>query len=58
MAKPENLPADTEARGLTYIGHAIPWYVRLLWLGFWILAVFYVLRWVIPAFRTEILNPP
>jgi len=58
MQKPENLPADVEAKNHRYVGHAIPWYVRLIWVGFWVLAVFYVLRWLVPAFRTEIVTPP
>ena len=41
-----------------YVGHAIPWYVRALWLGFWILCIWYVLTWLIPALKLEMVAPP
>lgn len=60
MAGPENITAsaEAEARNHAYRGNAIPWYVRLIWIGYWILAIAYVLQWLIPALKTEIANPP
>lgn len=37
----------------TYQGAYIPIYVRLLWVGFHILAIYYVLRFMFPAMREE-----
>ena len=37
-----------------YVGNAIPWYVRLMWLGFWVLAVYYTIRYLFPAIQTEL----
>ena len=42
----------------TYSSHVIPWYVRLMWLCFWIFAIAYAISFFIPAFQTEIVNPP
>jgi hypothetical protein len=58
MAEPENTPPEQENKNLRYVGHTIPWFVRLLWLGFWILAVAYLLVYFVPAIRQEILTPP
>lgn len=41
-----------------YTGNAIPWYVRLLWLIFWCCAIAYVVTWLLPSLRTELLTPP
>jgi len=40
-----------------YVGNRIPWYVRLLWLMFWIGAVYYVIVYVFPALQIELLRP-
>jgi hypothetical protein len=42
----------------TYVGARIPWYVRLIWLGFWTFAVAYVILYLFPALRVEITSPP
>lgn len=39
-----------------YTGNEIPWYIRLMWLGFWILAVVYTIRFLFPAVQTELLQ--
>lgn len=63
MSQPESTSdsqptLDEEHRYHDYRGSAIPWYVRLLWLGFWILAIYYVVAYLIPDMRTELLKPP
>lgn len=58
MSPPENPSPEVEAQSHNYVGHAIPWYVRLIWLGFWILCIAYILQWLIPALKTEIVSPP
>ena len=49
---------EADAENHRYVGHAIPWYVRALWLGFWVLCIWYVLRWLIPALKLEMVSPP
>ncbi|MEZ6060812.1 MAG: hypothetical protein R3C19_10645 [Planctomycetaceae bacterium] len=41
-----------------YRGNVIPWYVRLIWVGFWIGAVVYIIRYFFPAMQVELLLPP
>lgn len=49
---------EQEIRYHTYVGNAIPWYVRLIWLLFWIFAIGYVVANFLPALQTELLTPP
>lgn len=37
-----------------YRGSRIPWWVRAVWVGFWIFAITYTFRLLIPALRSEI----
>lgn len=46
--------AETEDQFHHYRGNEIPWYVRLMWLGFWILTVVYVVRYMFPAIQAEL----
>ena len=39
-----------------YTGNRIPWYVRFMWLGFWIIAIYYTIRFIFPALRGELLQ--
>ena len=36
----------------------IPWYVRAIWLGFWVFAVYYTARYLFPDLQVELLSPP
>lgn len=54
----ENASAEQEAKFLNYTGNAIPWGVRLVWIFFWILTIYYVITFMIPAIQTELLAPP
>jgi hypothetical protein len=58
LVKPDNGSAEAEGRFLNYVGHQIPWYVRLLWLLFWCLSAWYVIRFLFPALDSELLSPP
>lgn len=49
---------EQELRHHTYLGNVIPWYVRLIWLAFWIFAFGYVVKYFLPAIQTELLTPP
>lgn len=37
-----------------YVGNQIPWYVRLIWLGFWTFAIVYTIRFLFPAIQIEL----
>ena len=50
--------AEKEGRFHSYESSVVPWFVRLLWLGFWTLAVWYVLSFLLPVLQSEISNPP
>lgn len=49
---------EQELRYHTYVSHVIPWYVRLIWLVFWIFAIGYIIANFLPAIQTELLTPP
>jgi hypothetical protein len=51
-------PADVEHQFHHYTGNRIPWYVRLLWILFWIFAIYYTLSYLFPALRVELTSPP
>lgn len=53
----ETTPED-EHRFHSYVGNRIPWYVRLIWIGFWVFAIYYVITYLFPDLQTEIVNPP
>lgn len=55
---PESGTAEAERQFHHYTGNRIPWYVRLLWLGFWILAIAYVVQYLFPALQMELTSPP
>lgn len=57
-APPPETDAAREGRFHTYVTHRIPWYVRFIWLLFWVFAVAYVIRYLFPALQVEISNPP
>lgn len=50
--------ADAEHRFHHYTSNRIPWYVRLVWLLFWVFAVYYTLQYLFPAMRIELTSPP
>jgi len=41
-----------------YRGNVIPWYVRLIWIGFWVGSVVYIIRYFFPAMQVELILPP
>lgn len=41
-----------------YTGNRIPWYVRLIWIGFWIFAIYYTVSYLFPNLQTELLRRP
>lgn len=49
-----NDPPEAESVYHNYVGNRIPWYVRLIWLGFWIFAVVYTVRYLFPDLQQEL----
>ena len=37
-----------------YASNDIPWYVRAIWVGFWVFAVYYTIRYLFPALQLEL----
>jgi len=58
MLDVENKSAEEEHQFHHYTGNTIPWYVRLMWLGFWILAIAYTIRLLFPAMQAELFQRP
>ncbi len=58
MSTPPSGTPEKELQYHTYVSSVIPWYVRLIWLVFWIFAAAYVIRNFLPAIQTELLTPP
>jgi len=54
----KNTSATDEHRWHTYVGNRIPWYVRFIWILFWVFAVYYTIAYLFPALRVEIVTPP
>jgi hypothetical protein len=53
----EKSPED-EHRFHAYVGNRIPWYVRAIWIGFWVFAIYYTIRYLFPDLQTELISPP
>jgi hypothetical protein len=52
------LSVDAEHRFHHYSGNRIPWYVRLIWVLFWVFAIYYALGYLFPEMRVELTSPP
>lgn len=51
-------PPEVERRRLTYATHDLPWYIHVLWVSFWVFAIWYLSVNMIPAMRLELASPP
>lgn len=47
-----------ESRYHNYRTNAIPVVVHIIWILFWIGAVYYFVQYLLPALRQEIITPP
>ena len=54
---PEDGSAVAESRFHTYVGNRIPWYVRVIWVCFWIFAIYYVITYLFPDLQTTVFKP-
>lgn len=41
-----------------YVGTSLPWYVRLVWIGFWCFAIYYLVTYLIPNVQHELQSVP
>ena len=57
MSDTEKTPIENDDQYHHYRGNVIPWWVRLMWLGFWIFAIAYTIRFLFPALRVELFQP-
>jgi len=55
---PEQTTPEQEHAFHYYRGNEIPWYIRTIWLGFWIFTVYYIIRYFFPAMQVELVLPP
>ena len=49
---------ETEQQFHQYVGNRIPWYVRAIWIGFWIFAIYYTVKYLFPSLQIELLQRP
>lgn len=58
MSEVPDRSAEAETQFHHYRGNRIPWYVRLMWLGFWVFAITYTVRFLFPAIQVELFEGP
>jgi hypothetical protein len=49
---------QSEHQHHAYVTNRIPWWVRLVWVGFWVFAVYYTIVYMLPAMVHELAFPP
>lgn len=54
MAEHERTSIEADDRYHHYSGNRIPWFVRVMWIGFWTLTIVYSLRYIFPAIQSEL----
>ncbi len=54
MAEVEKPQVQADDRYHHYTGNRIPWYVRLMWLCFWVFAIYYTIQFLFPAIQNEL----
>ncbi|MBL8850440.1 MAG: hypothetical protein JNG89_12240 [Planctomycetaceae bacterium] len=58
MPTPEESTLEAEERHHSYVSSVIPWYVRGIWLLFWVFVIYYGITYFLPAIQSELLNAP
>lgn len=51
---PENAAPEVENKFHDYVTHRVPWFVHLLWVCFWALAIWYVLSFLFPSIPVDV----
>lgn len=57
MTNVEDDSARDEHQHHRYVGSRIPWYVRMIWILFWIFVVYYTIQYLFPDLRASLLAP-
>lgn len=52
-----HMTAASEHRYHSYTGTTIPWYVRIMWMLFWVFAIYYTIAYLFPELQDKLLNP-
>jgi len=47
---------EVEQQYHQYVSNRIPWYVRAIWIGFWIFAIYYTVKYLFPNLQVELLQ--
>ncbi len=55
---PEQSSPEQDQKWHFYQGNEIPWYVRVIWIGFWICSIWYIIQNLLPALQIELISPP
>jgi hypothetical protein len=58
MSRFDEPTIEVEEQHHTYVSSRIPWYVRGLWLLFWIFVIYYGITYFLPAIQSELLKAP
>ena len=58
MNEPSESNAEAEHRFHNYVGSRIPWYVRFIWICFWIFAIYYAVTYLFPSLQYELKSLP
>ncbi len=58
MSTSEESSPEREHRFHHYSSNDIPWYVRLIWILFWVFTIYYMIRYCFPAIQIEMISPP
>lgn len=56
MSDTEHTSIELDDRFHHYRGNRIPWYVRVMWLGFWAFAITYTIRYLFPALQHDLFS--
>jgi hypothetical protein len=54
MSQTDENSAQAENEHHSYTGNRIPWYVRAIWIGFWVFVVYYTIRYLFPSIQIEL----
>lgn len=48
MPQAPNTDPGEDANYHSYTTHRIPWYVRAMWIGFWVGMIWYIVKFAVP----------
>ncbi|HEY4308459.1 MAG TPA: hypothetical protein VGN12_03315 [Pirellulales bacterium] len=58
MSEIDDASEEFEHQFHNYTTNRIPWYVRMVWIGFWCFAVYYTISYLFPDLQHELVPPP